>query len=268
MRVEPVESLDDPRVADYHELPDPTRRRDRGIFVAEGRLVVRRLLASRFPARSVLATASALEGLRDLLEPFGDRLPIYLAAAPTLRAVVGVNFHRGCLAVGDRSVEPALDGLVAAGRTLVLLEGVSNPDNVGGVFRNALAFGADAVVLSPGCGDPLYRKALRVSMGAALLTPFVHLPDWPGGLARLRAAGFTLIALTPDPGAVDITELGRRRAVPDRVALLLGAEGEGLGPAARAAADLAVRIDIDPRADSLNVATAAGIALHHLRQRW
>jgi tRNA G18 (ribose-2'-O)-methylase SpoU len=139
---------------------------------------------------------------------------------------------------------------------------------VGGVFRNALAFGADAVVLSPGCGDPLYRKALRVSMGAALLTPFAHLSDWRGGLARLRAAGFTLIALTPDPDAVDLAALGRERAVPDRVALLLGAEGEGLDPGTRAAADLAVRIDMEPRADSLNVATAAGIALHHLRQRW
>src|SRR3989442_2655187 len=199
MRVEPVETLDDPRVTDYRDLPDAARRRERGIFVAEGRLVVRRLLASRFPARSVLATASALEGLRDLLEPFGDRLPIYLARATTLRAVVGVDFHRGCLAVGERRVEPAMDGLLAASRTLVLLEGISNPDNVGGVFRNAMAFGADAVVLSPGCGDPLYRKALRASMGAALLTPFAHLPDWPAGLGRLRAAGFTLIALTPHP---------------------------------------------------------------------
>ena len=212
----------------------------------------------------MLTTASALEGLRDLLEPFGDRLPIYLARATTLRAVVGVNFHRGCLAVGERRAEPALEELLAGSRVLVLLEGISNPDNVGGVFRNAMAFGADAVVLSPGCGDPLYRKALRASMGAALLTPFAHLPDWPAGLGRLRAAGFTLIALTPHPDAVDIAELGRGLTIPERVALLLGAEGEGLSPAARAAAHLAVTIRMAGRGQSLNVATASGIALHRL----
>ena len=149
------------------------------------------------------------------------------------------------------------------GPGLVLaLEDVSNPDNVGGVFRNARAFGADAIFLSAGCADPLYRKAIRTSMGASLVTPFAHLPGWADGLAQLRAAGYTLVALTPDPSALDIAHLG---AAPSRVALLLGAEGPGLSAETRAAADLRMQIAMAPGVDSLNVATAAAIALHRLR---
>ena len=185
-----------------------------------------------------------------------------MAPEETLGRVVGFNFHRGCLAVGERSAELPLDALLDT-RLLVVLEGVTNPDNVGGVFRNAMAFAAGGVLLAPGCSDPLYRKAIRVSMGGTLVVRFARAAPWPGALARLREHGFTIVALTPD-GDVDVAELGTSRPVPERVALLLGAEGESVSPAARAAADVAVAIRMAGRGHSLNVATASGIALHRL----
>ena len=198
------------------------------------------------------------EALRDVV----DGVPLYVVDEATIRSVVGFAFHRGCLALGERGLPDAMKPLLASHR-LVVLERVTNPDNVGAVFRHAAALGADGVLLSPGCGDPLYRKAVRVSMGAALRLPFATSTDWPADIDRLRAHGFTLVALTPD-GDVDVAELGTSRPVPERVALLLGAEGEGVSPAARAAADVAVAIRMAGRGHSLNVATASGIALHRL----
>ena len=211
--------------------------------------------------RSVLGTAAAVASLGDALERSAAR--VYVARPETVARVVGFPFHRGCLAAGERPAELGLDALARprGRRVLVALECVTNPDNVGGVFRNAMAFGADGVLLGPGCADPLYRRALRVSMGGALVTPAATVPDWAEGLAGLRAAGFTIVALTPDPAAVDLTALG---AAPERLVLLLGSEGEGLSAASRAATDVQVRIAMAPGVDSLNVATAAGIALHRL----
>ena len=260
MGVERVRDADDPRLADYRELRDGERRRRAGTFVAESRQVVRRLLGSRFRARSVLATEAAAADLRDVL---ADGLPVYVAPEETLARVVGFNFHRGCLALGERGAELPLDALLDT-RLLVVLEGVTNPDNVGGVFRNAMAFAAGGVL--PGTRllrPPLYRKAIRVSMGGTLVVPFARAAPWPGALARLREHGFTVVALTPD-GDLDVADLGTSRPVPERVALLLGAEGEGVSPAARAAADVAVAIRMAGRGHSLNVATASGIALHRL----
>src|SRR6266481_4108810 len=174
MGVERVSDVDDPRLADYRDLKDGARRRRDGTFIAESRQVVRRLLGgSRFRARSVLATEAAAEDLRDVL-PAG--LPVYVAPEATLQRVVGFNFHRGCLAVGERGAELGLDGLLDA-RVLLVLEGVTNPDNIGGAFRNAMAFGVGGVVLAPRCSDPLYRKAIRVSMGGTLVVPFPT--AWP-----------------------------------------------------------------------------------------
>jgi tRNA G18 (ribose-2'-O)-methylase SpoU len=268
MPIERIHDPADPRVADYRDIRDAELRRRRGLFVAESRAVVRQLLVSaRFRTRSVLLTAPALEALRGALPATDASVPIYLTSHETARAVMGFDFHRGCVALGERAVEPSLAALAGqpGPRVLVALEDISNSDNVGGVFRNGRAFGADAILLSSGCADPLYRKAIRVSMGASLVVPFAHLPDWKDGLARLREAGYTLVALAPDPSALDIALLGAAWPLPSRVAVLLGCEGHGLSAETRAAADLEMRIAMAPGVDSVNVATAAGIALHRIR---
>src|SRR5436309_2705059 len=210
MGVERVRDVDDPRLADYRDLRDGERRRRDRTFIAESRQVVRRLLGgSRFRARSVLAAEAAAEDLRDVLT---GGLPVYVAPEATLQRVVGFNIHRGCLAVGERGAELALDGLLDA-RVLLVLEGVTNPDNIGGAFRNAMAFGVGGVVLAPRCSDPLYRKAIRVSMGGTLVVPFAAAASWPEALVRLRERGFTIVALTPDGGA-DNAEFGTSRPAP------------------------------------------------------
>jgi tRNA G18 (ribose-2'-O)-methylase SpoU len=262
--VERVTDARDPRLADYRDLREADHRR-RGLFVVEGQLGVRRLLQQRrFTTRSVLATEGMLDGLGDLLgAPGGPR--IMLASQQLIGQIVGFKFHRGCLAVGERGSATSAEALIApAGARLVLvLDCVADPENVGAIFRNALAFGADAVLLSPGCGDPLARKALRASGGGALRVPFATVERWPEGLAPVGSAGYEVVALTPD-GTVELTELGRSRAASGRLALLLGSEGGGLSSPARAFAALSVRIAMAPGVDSLNVATACGIALHHL----
>jgi tRNA G18 (ribose-2'-O)-methylase SpoU len=268
MRVERIASLGDPRVADYRDLKESALRADADLFIAESRLGVRRLLAShRFRVRSLFLTEAALRGLWDALEELGDDTPVYLATREVLSGVVGYNMHRGCIAAGERGEPTSLDEILvdceSGPRLLVALEDVTNPENVGGVFRNAAAFGADAVLLTRRCSDPLYRKAIRVSMGATLRTPFARVEDWPKSLRRLREAGFAVAALTLSGGALAISEFGRGRALPRRLALVLGTEGEGLSEAALAAADLEVTIPMAPGVDSLNVATASGIALHH-----
>lgn len=266
----PIERIDDPadsRLVDYRDLRDADLRRRQGLFIAESREVVRRLLVERrFRTRSVLVTLPGLEGLRDVLDA-ATEIPILLTTPEIVRAVAGFNFHRGCLAIGERGLEPSLDAILEpTGPRLVLaLEDVTNPDNIGGLFRNAMAFGADGVLLSPACGDPLYRKAIRVAIGASLSIPFARPPDWGNALARLRKSGYVVIALTPDEAAMDIVEFGAARPIPERAALLLGAEGVGLGVATRHAADVEVKIRMAPGVDSLNVATAGGIALHRLR---
>jgi tRNA G18 (ribose-2'-O)-methylase SpoU len=266
----PIERIDDPadpRIADYRDLRDAELRRRQGLFIAESREVVHRLLVERrFRARSVLVTQPGFDGLREILEAAAARIPILLTRPEVVRAVAGFNFHRGCLAIGERGGEPSLDEIIGprGPRRLLALENVTNPDNIGGLFRNAMAFGVDGVLLSAGSGDPLYRKAIRVAIGASLSIPFARAGDWPHALQRLRDTGTAVIALTPDGAAVDVAEFGATRSVPERAALLLGAEGVGLSAATRRAAHLEVRIPMRPGVDSLNVATAAGIALHRL----
>ena len=182
-----VASLDDPRLDDYRDIRDG-RLAERGLFAVESREVVRRLLRERrFRLRSVLLTEPALATLDDLLEP---PTLVYLAAHDVIRDVVGLNFHRGCMGIGERGTPHRLDDLLApAPRTIVVCERVSNPDNVGGIFRNAMAFGVGAVVLSPGCADPLARKVVRVSIGASVTVPFAEATEWPDALTRLADAG-------------------------------------------------------------------------------
>lgn len=267
MRIERVEDPQDPRLDAYRCVRDRERWRGSDLFVVESRLVVRRLLAgSRFRARSVLATPAALEGLREALERAPGAPVVYVASHALIHSVLAFRYHRGCLALAERGPDLPAGSLLAppGARTLLVLEDLADPENVGAIFRNARAFGADGVLLSPGTADPLYAKAVRASVGAVLTVPFARLEGWPADLGRLREAGYALVALTPD-GALEVADLGAARPLPERVALLLGSEGAGLGAAARAAADLAVRIAMAPGVDSLNVAVASGIALHALR---
>ncbi|MDP6581148.1 MAG: RNA methyltransferase [Vicinamibacterales bacterium] len=265
MPIVQVDDPQDPRLGDYRDVPDPVLLRERGIFVAESRLVVRELLAHpHLRTRSLLVTEAALESLRDLLDARPGDHTIYVGTHQFLKRVVGYKVHRGCLGVGERPAPtPDTDlAQLASARLVVVLENVGNPDNVGGIFRNAAAFGATCVLLSPNCCDPLYRKAIRTSLGATLRIPYATIEDWPRALTRLHDMGFTIAALTPGPDADDLEAFIAQR--PPRVALLLGTEGPGLSTGAIEQADRRVRIPIDPGIDSLNVATASGIALHRL----
>lgn len=251
-------------MADYRDLTDGELRRreaagERGTFIAEGELVVRALAASRFPVRSVLGTPERLAKVGDLLGALPPGTPAFAADPAVMERVVGFAFHRGLLAAGARVRGPGLDALVRDCRTLVVLEGLTNAENVGAAFRNVAALaGSDAgVLLSPGCCDPLYRKAVRVSMGHILRTPFDRADHWPGDLTTLRELGWRVLALTPGADAEPL----RPWAVGQRVALLLGSEGPGLTAGAMARADARVRIPMTPNVDSLNVATAVAVAL-------
>jgi tRNA G18 (ribose-2'-O)-methylase SpoU len=251
----------DPRLADFRDLAAVDRRPDRpggrGLVIAEGVPVVRRLLDSPYPLRAVLGVPARLEALAADLAAV--RAPVYRASAEVMAATVGFHLTRGVLASADRAPEPALPDLLAAARRLVVPEGLNDFENLGALFRNAAALGADAVLLGPRCADPLYRRSVRVSMGHVLRVPFATLPV-PGYLDPLRAAGFHLLALTPQPAAIPLSSVDPELP---RIALLLGAEGPGLVAETLAAADERVRIPMRSGVDSLNVATAAAIALHH-----
>lgn len=227
-----------------------------GAFIAEGHLVVQRLLRSPYRLRSVLLAPSRYDALATALRDLDA--PVYLASQPVMNAVAGFNIHRGVLAAADRRALPEAAALLGDARRLAVLEGVNDHENLGVLFRNAAAFGIDAVLLSPSCCDPLYRRTVRVSMGHVLDVAFAALAPWPAALGALRGAGFRLVALTPAASARDIRTLGLHQV--DRVAFLVGSEGPGLSPDALAAADVAARIAMAPGVDSLNVAAAAAIA--------
>jgi len=260
-----IERCDDPRVGDYRDVADPDLMRGRGLFVAEGRLVVGRVLQDgRYAVRSVLVSDAARRSLGAPLEAVASAVPVFVCDARDFLGIAGHDFHRGCLALVDRPAPLQLDDVLAPAGTIVVLDAVGNADNVGGVFRSAAAFGVDAVLLGPGCCDPLYRKAIGTSMGATLAVPFVRLDGWRQALPAIRSAGFAIVALTPHETSEAIDTFAARPR-PPRVALLVGAEGPGLTPALEAAADYRVRIPIRPEVDSLNLAVATGIALHRLR---
>jgi len=255
-----IADLDDSRVDDYRNVTDADLLARRRLFVAEGRMVVQRLLTSgTYPVRSLLVTETALRALGDALS--GRDIPVYVCDRTVMRAIVGFNIHRGCLAIGERLPEPDPDGLLSTSRVVLVLEHIRDADNVGSIFRNAAALGADAVLLSPGCCDPLYRKAIRTSMGSVLTMPYAWLRGWPDDLRRVRTAGFTTVAMTPAADAMDIDAMPSSSG---RLAVLLGNEADGLSAPALAQADLRIRIPMRRRIDSLNVATAAAIALHRL----
>lgn len=257
-----IEDLADPRLDDYRDIRDRELRGPDafgGLFVGEQALVVERMLARPGVARSVLVAPQRVGRIAPQAPP---GVPVYVAPVPIMRALAGFNIHRGVLAVGYRSaVERAALEIPPPGRpqTLLLCEEVRNLDNIGFLFRNAAAFGADGVLLSPGTHDPLYRKSLRVSIGHALTVPFARSGDWHADLRRLRERdGITIIAASAGDGALDVESLPR----PGRVGILVGAEFEGLSPATLACCDHVARIPMAPGVDSLNVAVAAAVMLH------
>jgi tRNA G18 (ribose-2'-O)-methylase SpoU len=254
-----VSAIDDPRVSPYRHLADPDGLNGLGLFVAEGRLVVRRLIELRqWSIESILLTQPAADNLADVL-PL-TTAPILIVDQAVMNGIAGFNIHRGCVAIAKKPATMTLDRIAAGPLSRVLvLEGVNNPDNVGGLFRSAAAFGIELVVLGPNTGDPLYRKAIRTSMGATLAVPFATAPQWPGAIADLRTDGFTVVALTPDVTAEPLEDV--RPAA--KLALLVGSEGDGLTQSAFTAATLKARIPMTTAVDSLNVTTAASIAMYH-----
>ena len=258
-----VDSPADPRLDDFRDLTTADRRPDRpggrGLVIAEGEVVVRRLLRSPYPIRSVLGVPRRILALADDLP---DAVPCYRTSADVMATVVGFHLNRGVLAVADRAPKPSVDDLLAHARVLAVLEGVGDHENLGSIFRNAAGLGVSGVLLGPGCADPLYRRSVRVSMGNVLRMPFTTVTDWPGTLYRLRDNGFRVLALTPASDAVPLSTVAADLMRP--TAVLLGAEGPGLTAGALAAADARVCIPMADDVDSLNVATAAAIAFHTL----
>ncbi|MEB3022873.1 TrmH family RNA methyltransferase [[Mycobacterium] crassicus] len=261
-----VIDIDDPgdsRLDDFRDLNSVDRRPDlpsgKGLVIAEGVLVVQRMLASRFTPRALLGTDRRLTELTPDLA--GREVPYYRVSAEVMAEVVGFHLNRGVLAAAVRVPEPTVAELVSGARTIAVLEGVNDHENLGSIFRNGAGLGVDAVVFGSGCADPLYRRAVRVSMGHALLVPFARSTRWPGDLAMLRERGFALLAMTPDPRAEALsTAMAAVRDQP--LAVLVGAEGPGLSEHAMRASDIRVRIPMSRGTDSLNVATAAALAFY------
>ncbi|QKC95271.1 TrmH family RNA methyltransferase [Mesorhizobium sp. NZP2298] len=256
-----IEDPGDPRVAAYLDIRERDLAGRHGRFVAEGKVVLDLLLSSgRFGAESILVLENRLGGLGDILYKAPANLPVYVVTSAVMDAIAGFHMHRGILAIGRKeppqATGPLLDALPDRALVVVLV-GIANHDNMGSIFRNAAAFGADAVLMDATCCDPLYRKAIRVSVGAALKIPFASFTDAPGFVATLAERGFEQFALSPR-GRTDI-----RDARPaERLALYLGTEGEGL-PENLLASLQTVRITMSKGFDSLNVAAASAIALHH-----
>ena len=260
-----IDSADDPLISGYRNIRDRDLARNDGLFIAEGKVVLRVLLETqRFEPVSVLALENRLEGLGEILAAAPADLPVYIADASVMDTIAGFHMHRGVLALARRPAPQPVARLVAAlpeNALLVALVGISNHDNIGGIFRNAAAFGADAVLLDETCCDPLYRKAIRVSVGGVLKVPFATASNWRELCLALDTGGFRQLALTPS-GMLDISEVSPG----DRTALYFGTEGEGL-PAELMARMEGVRIAISPGFDSLNVAASSAIALHRLSAR-
>ena len=228
-------------------------------MIAEGVLVVQRMLASRFTPHALLGTDRRLAELEDDLAYAAA--PFYRTSADVMARVVGFHLNRGVLAAARRVPEPGIAKVVEGAHTVAVLEGVNDHENLGSIFRNAAGLGVDAVVFGSGCADPLYRRAVRVSMGHALLVPYARANDWPTDLVMLKENGFRLLAMTPHSEACGLAE-AMAAARDERIAVLVGAEGPGLTPAALRLSDVRVRIPMSRGTDSLNVATAAALAFY------
>lgn len=258
-----VDDPADPRLDDFRDLNSVDRRPDlpsgKGLVIAEGVLVVQRMIASRFVPRALLGTDRRLAELGDDLN--GLAAPFYRVSAEVMAEVVGFHLNRGVLASASRAPDLSVSEVLDGARTVAVLEGVNDHENLGSVFRNAAGLGVDGVVFGSGCADPLYRRAVRVSMGHALLVPFARAQEWPQDLKLLKGNGFRLLAMTPDPAAQTLAE-AMVQLSDHRVAILVGAEGPGLKEHTMRSSDVRVRIPMSRGTDSLNVATAAALAFY------
>jgi tRNA G18 (ribose-2'-O)-methylase SpoU len=258
-----VDDPADPRLDDFRDLNSVDRRPDlpsgKGLVIAEGVLVVRRMLKSRFRPRAMLGTDRRRIELGDDLK--ATDAPYYRVTAEVMADVIGFHLNRGVLAAASRPGELTVAEVLDGARTVAVLEGVNDHENLGSIFRNAAGLGVGAVVFGTGCADPLYRRAVRVSMGHALLVPYAWAAAWPADLSLLRDNGFRVMAMTPDSAAVTIAD-AMAAAGDDRLAILVGAEGPGLTETAMRASDVRVRIPMSGGTDSLNVATAAALAFY------
>lgn len=259
-----VELITDPgdeRIADYRALTDVELRTrwepPHGLFIAEGELVLRRAMKAGYRPRSILIEAKRAAQVADLVEAL-----VYGAEPDVLEAVTGFHVHRGVLASFHRKPLLTVDEVLASARRVVILEDINNHTNIGAIFRGVAGLGMDAVLLSPTCADPLYRRSVRVSMGEVFAIPYAFLDAWPRDLSRVREAGFTLLAMSPAADGVPMQNLSDEQR--ERPALLLGAEGPGLSQHALSESDLRVRLPMRRGVDSLNVAAATAVACWEL----
>jgi tRNA G18 (ribose-2'-O)-methylase SpoU len=263
-RVVEIRSLDDPRLADYAHLTDVALKKARGtehgLYIAESLLVLQRALAAGHEPRSVLALGASVD---DAITALGDRdVPVFSGPDELLEELTGYVLHRGLIAAMHRPALPTVESLLEGATRVVILENVADPTNVGAIFRSVGAIGADAVLVTPRCSDPFYRRSIRVSMGTVLQVPWTRVGDWAATRQLLSASGFHIAALALTPDAVSLRAFAAD--APQRVALVLGAEGEGLTDEAIAAADTVVRIPMAHGIDSLNVAATAAVAMYAL----
>ncbi|WP_442864350.1 TrmH family RNA methyltransferase [Brevibacterium sp. BRM-1] len=275
-----VDDAADARLADYTQLTDVALRRVRepaeGMFIAESEKIIRRALAAGIAPRSFLMTPRWFAGIADVLGgssaaagegqagALGEEAPIFIGSAEVLESLTGFHLHRGALAAMARPVLPTVEAVVAGARRVVIVEDVVDHTNLGAIFRSAAGLGVDAVLITPRSADPLYRRSIRVSMGTVFQVPWTRIDPWPGGLAALRAAGFHTAALALDERAVSLREFAR--SAPERVALIMGTEGDGLRRSTLEAADSTVLIPMAGGVDSLNVAAATAVACYALQQ--
>ncbi|MDO5738637.1 MAG: RNA methyltransferase [Ornithinimicrobium sp.] len=260
----------DPRLRDYVSLTDVALRRvlepERGLYMAESEKVIRRALTAGHRVRSLLMTPRWIEEWPDLLETAAEQdAPVFVVPAPVAEALTGYHLHRGMLAAMHRPSLPSLESVMAGARRVVVLEDIVDHTNVGAAFRSAAALGIDAVLVTPRCADPFYRRSVRVSMGAVFQVSWTRIDPWPGGVGVLQEMGFTVAALALSEDAVSLDDLERRP--PQRLALVLGTEGDGLSARTVEAADLVLKIPMGGGVDSLNVAAASAVAFWALRPR-
>jgi tRNA G18 (ribose-2'-O)-methylase SpoU len=262
----PIDSLDHPLLADYADLTDVALRRKLepagGLYLAESSKVIERAVAAGHRPRSVLLQQKWLPDLEWVVQRFPD-VPVFVADDALLEQLTGFQMHRGALASMHRPTLPDAAHLLEGARTVVVLDDIVDHTNVGAAFRSAAGLGADAVLISPRCADPLYRRSVRVSMGTVLQVPWTRIGEWKDAAPLLHEAGFTIAALALGEGSVTLPEFVA--SAPERVAVVLGTEGAGLGHRALAAADVMVEIPMLHGVDSLNVAAASAVALYALQ---